>query len=258
MNALNEANDPISVLVIGAGGNGSNIVPELGKIHATLLLTGATGLMVTVIDADKVEIHNTGRQKFAPSDVGRYKAEVIVERVNRFYGTKWNSVHSMFDPEKLHLRYNIIITCVDNLKIRRDVWNICKKQQSFYDDDIHKKYWWVDLGNGQYHSQVLIRNIRSLKKDNTKCIFEMNPHIREKVNQPSCSMEESLLKQSLFINSMTAQFAGMMIYDVCTLPHPKCSATYIDLENFTVNSKKYELTPDHEEEFEENEGYLED
>ena len=61
------------VLIIGAGGIGSFLIPLLDKTNLYTL---------TVYDPDKVETKNLTYQNFEKDDVGRYKVKVMNTRYN--------------------------------------------------------------------------------------------------------------------------------------------------------------------------------
>ena len=83
---------PITVTVVGVGGNGTEVLNALAKMHVSLIELGHSGLHVQAVDDDIVEQPNIGRQKFSPADLGRYKAEFIITRLNRFYGLNWMAI----------------------------------------------------------------------------------------------------------------------------------------------------------------------
>ncbi|MDF9779158.1 ThiF family adenylyltransferase [Pseudomonas baetica] len=73
----------INVVVLGAGGNGSEVVDCLATFHFTLLKLGhPRGLNVTVIDDAVVRESNLVRQRFWPCDIDQYKSICLVNRYN--------------------------------------------------------------------------------------------------------------------------------------------------------------------------------
>ena len=102
------AHSKISVVLIGAGGNGSSVLFGLRYLHQALLAWGHTsGLDVTVIDHDTVSPTNCVRQPFGTADVGLNKATVLVDRVNLFHALSWEAVSRPFDPQKMPLKRSI-------------------------------------------------------------------------------------------------------------------------------------------------------
>lgn len=98
------------VLVIGAGGIGSFIIPLLDKV----------GLYnITVADPDTVENKNLPYQNFKKGHVGQNKSQVMMdsyESINHF--SKYPIL-----TEKQMQGYDLVICCVDNLGLRRTLYN---------------------------------------------------------------------------------------------------------------------------------------
>ena len=134
---------PITITVVGVGGNGTQVLNDLAKIHISLIELGHPGLDVTAIDDDKVDWPNIGRQKFSVSDLGNYKASVIVTRLNRFYGLSWNFIPEKFNTEK-YKGSNIIISCVDNVKTRLEINKSYNGSRS-EGVDFNKKFWFYTM-----------------------------------------------------------------------------------------------------------------
>src|ERR1700743_1553862 len=108
--------NPISVNLIGAGGTGSQMLTALARINHALLSLNHPGLAVTVFDDDRVSEANLGRQLFAGTEIGFYKSVILVNRINRFFGTNWKAVTNRFAngmPEERKAKANLYITCVD-------------------------------------------------------------------------------------------------------------------------------------------------
>jgi len=97
------------VLVIGAGGIGSFLIPLLDKV----------GLYdITVADPDKVETKNIPYQNFQQTDVGGNKALVMKDH----YSLSKAIVYPIL-TEKQMKGYDLVICCVDNLGLRRTLYN---------------------------------------------------------------------------------------------------------------------------------------
>ena len=110
----------ITVSLIGAGGTGSHVLTNLAMINCGLIGLGKQPLFVKVYDPDNVTEHNVGRSIFSPADIGQNKAEVLVTRINRFYGTHWHSVSDIYSPANNSKRSaNITISCVDSVGSRK-------------------------------------------------------------------------------------------------------------------------------------------
>ena len=106
------------VVVIGAGGTGSYLIPLLQK------QLGSEDTVV-VVDGDKFERKNMDRQLFNPSDIGKNKAESLV----RMYSSKryTSGAQLVAVPEFLrdpisfadeHAGITAVIACADNHRAR--------------------------------------------------------------------------------------------------------------------------------------------
>lgn len=97
------------VLVIGAGGIGSFLIPLLDKVEL---------YDITVADPDKVETKNIPYQNFQQTDVGDNKALVMKDH----YSLSKAIVYPIL-TEKQMKGYDLVICCVDNLGLRRTLYN---------------------------------------------------------------------------------------------------------------------------------------
>ena len=98
------------VLIIGAGGIGSFLIPLLDKV----------GLYsITVADPDKVETKNLPYQNFTQEEVGENKASVMGNKYRSIIGGSQYPILT----EKQMQGYDLVICCVDNLSVRRTLYN---------------------------------------------------------------------------------------------------------------------------------------
>ena len=98
------------VLIIGAGGIGSFLIPLLDKVELYHL---------TVADPDIVEVKNIPYQNFITDDVGLNKASVMG---NRYRSIKGGSEYPILTKKQMQ-GYDLVICCVDNLGVRRTLYN---------------------------------------------------------------------------------------------------------------------------------------
>ena len=95
------------VLIIGAGGIGSFLIPLLKK----------TGLYaITVADPDIVEKKNLPYQNYEEEDIGVNKSTVMAVR----YSVS-NLPYAILTERQLE-GYDLVISCVDNLSLRRTLY----------------------------------------------------------------------------------------------------------------------------------------
>lgn len=236
---------PISITVIGVGGNGTQVLNDLAKMNYSLLELGHPGLHVTAIDDDIIEIPNIGRQKFSPSDLKEFKAEIQISRLNRFYGFDWDCICDKFDKSK-YKTSNIIISCVDNVSTRETIRDAFHEKSNFHYHS--EQYYWLDLGNGKDYGQFILgsRKIEQPKSkektvSNLKNVLDLFPNMKENedVSEPSCSTREALSKQDLFINPILSSLAVNLLWKLLTVYKIDYHGGFINLK--TMNLKPIKL-----------------
>ena len=83
----------VRVLVVGCGGTGSAFVAGLPYLHQSLIARGhPEGMHVTVLDGDTISPTNCIRLPFSRSEIGLNKGIVLVNRLNLFWGLKWDAI----------------------------------------------------------------------------------------------------------------------------------------------------------------------
>lgn len=201
-------NQAIDVRVVGCGGTGSSILMGLPYLHQALKVWGhPCGLRVTAIDPDTVSATNCARQPFAQSDIGQYKAEVLVGRLNQFWGFSWNAIAKPYDKAVSSStvyrdsRSTITIGCVDSRKARHQ---ILKNTSSGY---------WLDFGNGASHGQFVLGQFPSMQPRRSdpvrlplvsELFSEIADVCQPEENLPSCSALEAIERQEPFVNQVLA------------------------------------------------------
>lgn len=204
----------VRVLVVGAGGTGSHVLTGLAQLDAAMIALGhPEGLDVTVVDSDTVSMANVGRQMFFPSDVGKYKAEVLVNRLNIAMGVHWKACNERL-TDRARLDFDLIIGCVDNREARAAIVNAEKGRRTL----------WLDLGNKQHDGQVILGELpashgemlQSPRLPHAADLFPeiIDPSLDGTDDTPSCSLAEALEKQSLFINRGVALYALNLLSDL--------------------------------------------
>ena len=222
-----------SVFVIGAGGTGSHVVMGLAAMHVSLVQLGHPGLMVKVFDSDKVEPHNVGRQHHGWGAQGRNKASEIVSRANRMYGTQFTSSRWNYH-EKTPLA-NIMITCVDQGAIRNTLNKVWRKAINEGDAEQFTEHggtkvpvYWLDLGNDTNYGQVCLAS-RDLPTP-----IELWGEFSEEMQTETCSTEDSLEKQDLFINQTIATIGLNLMWNLFRRTKVEYHAVFLNLEKNTM------------------------
>ena len=106
------------ILVIGVGGIGSN---------AMLALTKTIPANYAIIDPDVVEEMNIGTQMFTIGQVGKYKVEAIKELILWLVDKPKILVFNYTYNKEF---YPITITCLDNMRTRKEVFEKWKKYEN--------------------------------------------------------------------------------------------------------------------------------
>lgn len=236
---------PITISLIGAGGTGSQVLTSLGRINHALLALGHPGLYVSAYDNDDVSEANIGRQLFSESDIGLNKANVLITRMNRFFGTDWKCIPKLYgngqeEPE------NIIISCVDSVKSRLQISKAIDGKSGI---DYQRRLYWLDFGNGTNFGQVVLGTLAEIQQpksekyeviSNLKTVTELFDFsiVNEKDSGPSCSLAEALRKQDLFINSTLSQLGCALLWKLITNGMIDYQGIYLNLDTMNVNPIK--------------------
>ena len=118
---MNEKRTPRNLLLVGAGGIGTQL-SEL--LTAALRRVGLEGT-ITLMDADTVEASNLGHQRFTADDIGQPKVACLARRLDdtasslRVKGV----VENLRDVDQL-MDYDLVVVCVDRPEPRRMVHGI--------------------------------------------------------------------------------------------------------------------------------------
>ena len=200
-----------TIHLIGAGGNGAPMLMRLHKMHTTLRSLGREGLKVILWDMDTVSQFNIGRQPFYPADVGKNKAELLINRLKAIDPSifDWEARVSRFaEDSDVGSRALMVITCVDNKAARRAVHKVVFLQE--------KALYWLDMGNEADSGQIVLGETHARsRKLRLPVVTELFPEILDaslpEDDSPSCSTEEAITKQGLFVNeTVVAHAAGLL------------------------------------------------
>lgn len=113
---MNEEQTPQHLLLVGAGGIGTQLtellVPALRRVN----LHGT----ITLMDADVVEATNLGHQRYTEDDIGQAKVRAIAARLD----DEHSSLRVSAIPQNLRTigqldGYDLVVVCVDRPEPRR-------------------------------------------------------------------------------------------------------------------------------------------
>jgi len=176
-------------------------------LHQALLASGHPyGVRVFLVDGDRITETNCVRQPFSRSEVGLYKAVVLINRLNMFWGLDWEAVPQFVRCGQDVPDSDFLISCVDTRAARAVISRVVSlKSRRFL--------YWMDGGNladrGQF---VLGQPLRKDRKDRAKrlpCVHELFPSIvnvraDKRDRLPACSAAEALQLQEPYTNSTLA------------------------------------------------------
>ena len=155
-NAVHRADWDATIVIVGCGGTGSRLVPDVCR----LLLGHKARLFL--VDHDRVEPHNLGRQSFAPDEVGQFKAVALAARMLREFrrfGLPIGHAIRPYDPV-LHgavfgrsSALNLVIGAVDNAEARRAIAGSLANSSP-----TGREVWWLDAGNARNSGQLILGN----------------------------------------------------------------------------------------------------
>lgn len=204
----------ISVVVVGSGGTGSAVLSGLPYLHHALLAAGhPAGLHVYAADGDRVTSTNCVRQPFTVSEIGLYKAQVLIQRLNLFWGLDWAAIPKHVRCGRDIPDCDFLISCVDTRAARATLARIMRLKS-------RRSHYWLDTGNNADSGQfVLGEPLRLNRKDRPTrlpCVDELFPQITRSAldnrdSLPACGAAESLVRQEPFVNQTLAQHALAML-----------------------------------------------
>jgi PRTRC genetic system ThiF family protein len=198
----------VRVLVVGCGGTGSAIAAGLPYLHQAMIANGhPAGLHVTLMDGDPISPTNCVRQPFSRSEIGLYKAVVLVNRLNVFWGLDWQAVPANLEKGVRIDEADIVIGCVDTRAARALIRNGTT--------DCSSVDYWLDVGNnadsGQFVLGEPLNETNRRSRTRLRTVSELYPEIvdpgLDNDGLPSCSAAEALERQEPFVNSTLAQHA---------------------------------------------------
>ena len=234
----------ITVALIGVGGTGSQALTCLGRMDAALKTLGHSGLFITAYDPDMVTPANRGRQLFTENDTGLNKAACLMTRINRFFGTDWDSVAATYSGQPA----NMAITCTDNIASRLYVQEVFQKMQDRYVHPYEKFIYWLDFGNTRTTGQAVLGSLKIKQPVSEKfmtvsrlpTVTELFDYtdMDEKESGPSCSLAEALQKQDLFINSTLAQLGCGLLWKLFREGMTENQGIFLNLDTLKINPLK--------------------
>ena len=130
------------ITVVGCGGTGGFVAEGICR-----LILGQPGKRLVLVDYDRVEERNLGRQNFTREDLGLFKARALAQRLARKYGLPVGYSLGPFGARSSLRDCALVVGCVDNPLARAAIA-----------EAVDPGLWWIDAGNGRDFGQVLVGN----------------------------------------------------------------------------------------------------
>lgn len=219
--------ETFKVLLVGAGGTGAEVLRGLAKIALAAREVHRREVEVTVMDGDVVSRSNLVRQPFTRGDIGRNKAESLVNRYNLWAGLAFTADPTMFG-DQLGMSYDLVVSCVDNAATRAGLHRALRRRPSRY---------WLDCGNLERTGQVILGEPRH-EHDRERygrlpVVTELFPELldpkRKEPDLPSCSLAEALERQHLLVNEAIAVPAKSLTWQLLTADALSWHGAFVDL-----------------------------
>lgn len=124
---IGEKMEEHKILIVGGGGVGSFLAREINRLVLNEQID-LENIEITIADMDLVELKNIKYQNFTTDDLNKKKAEVL--------GKKYclNYMNEEIIKEEQLKPFDFIISCVDNAKARKLIFEYCFKENKYFID----------------------------------------------------------------------------------------------------------------------------
>jgi hypothetical protein len=216
---------PVKIVMLGAGGTGAHIAPNLYR----LLYSLDRPARVIVADGDSVEQKNLVRQHFSPAELGMNKARAVAERYAAAFKMEAEYIPDFIEDAvrltdlvtpSLFKRSGqnnpiaetvVLIGAVDNNKSRR----LCHEVFMGSRDLIY-----IDSGNGEFSGQVVC-GVRRGGRTMLPPVGVLYPDVLEETDkfpsELSCAEASVSAPQAITANLMAAAIVVTMIFNILVL-----------------------------------------
>jgi PRTRC genetic system ThiF family protein len=170
----------------------------------------------------------------------------LVTRINRFFGTGWESVSEKYAGQPA----NIVITCTDNVESRLYVQELFHITSDRHIQPYEKFRYGMDFGNTRTTGQVILGSvdIKQPVSEKFKPVSRLPTApeqfdytgLNEEDSGPSCSLAAALTKQDLFINSTLAQLGCGLLWKLFRECLIEYHGVFLNLDTLKTNPVKIE------------------
>ena len=252
---------PVKIVLVGTGGTGGYIVPQLYR----LLYALDRPIRVILCDGDLVEEKNLGRQNFIEADLGKNKAMVLAERYSNAFGIETSYIPQYVEDEEMleellePLQYPqnryvtnrngeavqeviseivILIGAVDNNRSRQVFHNVFQRA---------KELIYIDSGNSKASGQVIC-GVRRSGKTFYQPVASLYPEVLEQTDkfptELSCAEASISAPQTIAANLAAATIVTIHIYNILaegnnhSVGKSVFSTKSVNIQSFKKNVKR--------------------
>lgn len=252
---------PVKIVLVGTGGTGGYIVPQLYR----LLYALDRPIRVILCDGDLVEEKNLGRQSFIEADLGKNKAMVLAERYSNAFGIETSYIPQYVEDEEMleellePLQYPqnryvtnqngeavreviseivILIGAVDNNRSRQVFHSVFQRA---------KELIYIDSGNSKASGQVIC-GVRRSGKTFYQPVASLYPEVLEQTDkfptELSCAEASISAPQTIAANLAAATVVTIHIYNILaegnnhSVGKSVFSTKSVNIQSFKKNVKR--------------------
>lgn len=233
-----------TVSIVGLGGTGAQVARSVARMVYDMKVARMHTPQIVLIDPDRVEQKNVGRQLYTEADVGQSKALVLMRRFNMALGLDIIAIDQPVSAERHFERCgNLIVGAVDNHLARRE---LAKANGAI----------WLDAGNHFNAGQVVIGNtsdpetaLRHIDGQNGRyaylpnagllfpALLEPEPAAKPQPEpERSCAELVAAREQDLLINDWMATISAQYLYKLLHRQPISSFVSYISADGMSVRS----------------------
>ena len=254
---------PTRIVLVGVGGTGGHLARLLARLFVHLRSLHLSVPQLCLIDPDRIEAKNIGRQAFSPSEIGLFKAEVVARRWSHAFGLEVEWINESFDPTR-HLLQDahrvIVIDAVDRASARQALAQACQQRPHLLIScGNHRDAGQVSIGKcgtlTDWHRYTAHLAQRASKLGTSDLLttlpnaYLLFPDLLQPEGaspEPEASCADLLLRheQDLFINESIALVAARYVQQVLLRQPIHSFLTFVQLSGMT-SIKPIPITFDH-------------
>lgn len=245
--------DRVNIVMIGAGGTGGYLLQSIARL--LVHLGRPEDIQVIVADGDHVEEKNVGRQLFSYGEIGRNKAQTLVQRFNLAFGLQMVAIPEMVDQHRIidlcrirsrwgDRHATLICGCVDSTAAREQISVAWPKAMLI----THLQ--WLDCGNSDRSGQVVFgsrptEDCEGSLATNFCSALPMPSSLYPQLIEPApapiipvnCAIDLVENRQSLNVNQMIATIGAQYLHDLFVDKRLTRYETSVDLSTMSMASK---------------------